>query len=921
MENDCLNRAWPFELADLAPDPSLYRGRLSNGFRYVIKENHHPQDRVAIYLNVRAGSLKESEQQQGAAHFLEHMMFNGTTHFPAGKLIEYFHSVGMDFGADTNAHTGYDETVYRIILPEGSLTNLNGAFQVFRDFAERALLGKAEIEQERGVVFAEKRARDTARYRAYKSLQTFKLRGTLFPQRLPIGLEKTLETINHELLKSYYHSWYRPDNMDLVVVGAVNMEKTEELIKSHFNSFQAVSPIPACPDTGELIHKGTEYYHQYEPEIGYVTVGLESLWDMEPENDSLYFEQGELHKLIGAMAMRYRLEREMEKSSFLLIDPSFYASDILSRVGFARLSADTDADNWKETLDFLVKQLRLALDYGFVDEEIERAKSEIVSYFNEKVQTAASMDSRVLARRIIEHLNNNRVYQSPHQEQELYTPLLEKINTAEINSAFRELWGHDSRLISVSGNLELGTRAREHIVEVYEKAQARELAKLERSEITEFPYLLPDPAPSHKFTSVVHSDIGVETITYANGLVLNLKQTDFDKNKFYLIANWGGGQQKEVEKGASLILPEVVNDSGTSKLLKSTVDRLLAESSVHLRFNVNLSSFSWRGSALTKDFNEFCQFLYTFLLDSAARETVFNRVMNDTELLYKNLNHSIEAAVALKVKPYLGNFVSGFGLPDWSVVASNDFDKLTNYLELVRKLKGLEISVVGDFDKHQVINTIAHYFSGLEIGQFKNNEPQELPFPQGGKLRVEVETVDDKALIVIAWPTVDKSNIDQVRRLYLLAKVFEERLYNRVREKLGATYSPNAVSYNSRVHKNYGYLSSQVIVDPKDQDLIISEILSISNTLARSGVTEEELSWSKKPILTSLKESLESNSYWLSSVMSLSSRYPEQLEWPKTIFRDFDSITAEELNILAQEYFNNEKAAVVRIVPIYSQSN
>jgi len=325
-----------------------------------------------------------------------------------------------------------------------------------------------------------------------------------------------------------------------------------------------------------LKHRGTEYYHRYEPETGYVTVGLESLWDMLPGNDSLSFEQEELQKLIGVMAMGYRLKSEMEKSHFLLIDPSFYTSDILRHVGFARLTANTDRDSWKKTLEFLVKQLRLALYYGFTDDEVERAKKEISSYFDERVQTADSMDSRVLARRIVEHLNSNRVYQSPRQEQELYTPLLKKINTAKINQVFRELWERDSRLISVSGNLELGKGKKDQIAKVYEMAQISEITQFEGSESIKFPYLFPEPALSDKFSSVLHADIGVETITYENGLVLNLKQTDFEKNQFYLTANFGGGRLEELDKGASLILPEVVNESGTSRLLQSSVDKLLA---------------------------------------------------------------------------------------------------------------------------------------------------------------------------------------------------------------------------------------------------------------------------------------------------------------------------------------------------------
>ena len=164
---DCLSTDWPQEKSDLQPDPAIVYGRLDNGFRYILKKNSEPKHRVAMSLNVQAGSLHEDDDQRGLAHFLEHMLFNGSTHFAPGELVEYFQSIGMNFGGDTNAHTGYDETVYDIILPNGSNDDIDKGLLVFADYARGALLLPEEIERERGVILAEKRSRDSAAYRAH----------------------------------------------------------------------------------------------------------------------------------------------------------------------------------------------------------------------------------------------------------------------------------------------------------------------------------------------------------------------------------------------------------------------------------------------------------------------------------------------------------------------------------------------------------------------------------------------------------------------------------------------------------------------------------------------------------------------------------------------------------------------------------
>ncbi len=262
----CFAVKWPSESSQLVPDPSLLRGRLANGFRYIIKQHQEPPDRVAMYLAVQAGSLNESEEQRGLAHFLEHMVFNGSTNFPPGSLISYFQSLGMAFGADTNARTSHDQTVYNIFLPSGSPEDLDSGFLVMADYARGALLLDTEIDRERGVIFAEKRGRDSAGYRTRVAKTDFIFRGTKYPERMPIGTEKTLAEADHDRLKAYYDAWYRPDNMILVVVGDMNPQLTKRLVEKHFAGLTTDGPRPECPDFGRLSHQGTETFYHYEPE-------------------------------------------------------------------------------------------------------------------------------------------------------------------------------------------------------------------------------------------------------------------------------------------------------------------------------------------------------------------------------------------------------------------------------------------------------------------------------------------------------------------------------------------------------------------------------------------------------------------------------------------------------------------------------
>ena len=196
--------AWPHSHSDLAPDPQAVFGRLDNGFRYVVLPNAKPKDRVSLHLVVLAGSIDETDDQRGIAHFLEHMLFNGSTHFPPGELVKYFQKIGMQFGPDANARTGFFDTVYDINLPASDRQSLEEALLVMQDYAEGALLLPSEIDRERGVILAEKRLRDSADYRAYVASLDFELKGTLFPERLPIGSAPIIESADRPVLKAFY---------------------------------------------------------------------------------------------------------------------------------------------------------------------------------------------------------------------------------------------------------------------------------------------------------------------------------------------------------------------------------------------------------------------------------------------------------------------------------------------------------------------------------------------------------------------------------------------------------------------------------------------------------------------------------------------------------------------------------------------
>ncbi len=912
---DCFSTEWPHERSDLKADPGIVFGRLENGFRYVLKKNSEPRDRVAMSLDIQAGSLQERDEQRGIAHFLEHMLFNGSTHFKPGELVEYFQSIGMSFGGDTNAHTGYDETVYDIILPEGTVENIEKGLLVFSDYARGALLLQSEIDRERGVILSEKRSRDSAGYRAHVKETEFSMKGTLIPDRMPIGTVETLNRADHALMKDFYDAWYRPENMILVMVGDFDPQRVEPLIKKRFVQLTASGEKPDCPDIGLLQQRETEFFYHHDAEMGITEVSVETLWNVEPQDDSLAFEQKELTAYVANKILQYRLDELARKSGTPFTSATVYSGIFLGRIRYSEIGAKCDPDKWRQSLVLIENSLRQALGFGFTETEFQRVKKELIAELDQAVLTAGSRNSKALAASLIRAINSNRVPQSPQQERDLFAPVLEKMSLADVNKRFRELWAQQSRLVKVTGNAVIADEeALEAIESVYRSAAAEKLLAYEEEKEVDFPYL--QLSGENKVVSrEVFPEIDASRVVFDSGLIVNLKKTGFEENEIKVAVDFGTGKAGEPVPGLALLAEAVVGQSGTGILSKNDLDRILSGSSVEVGFRVNPASFSWQGKALTKDAELLFQVLQSLLADPGVDADAYTVSMDRFRQLYEGMSKDVRGAMKLHGDSFLAGGNPFFGLPPQSDFMKLQIDQLRSWYLPAAEKSALEISLVGDFDEEEVLQLLKKYMAVLSPRVPTPVETGEVSFPEGRSLALKVSSSIDKGMLVLAWKTDDFWDIHRTRGLHLVAEIFSDKLRRLVREKLGATYSPQVYNQSSRTYKGYGVLQAILIVDPTQLETLKAEVLNLAGEMWQGKITEEELLRAKGPMLTSLKDMVRSNGYWLGSVLSLSSRYPQQLQWPQSILDAFENYSLDEIKYLARTYLAPGREAVITVAP------
>ncbi len=918
-------------------DPATVHGVLPNGFQYVLMENSTPKDRVSVHLNIFAGSVNETDEEQGVAHFLEHMLFNGSEHFKPGELIEYFQSIGMDFGADANASTSFFRTTYDLTLPKGDNQTLEDAFLVIQDYAGGALLLEGEIDRERGIILAEKRERDSVSYRTFKQELAFELPGSLLNNRLPIGTLPVLMAADQSLLKGFYDRWYRPDNMALVIVGDMDIKRTENLIKKMFSKMKPRTMLSG--KTGDISwkpRKGVSAFYLYEPEAGSTEVTIEriSYTSFEPETIEKLKET-----VLGNLAdsvFQNRLSSMVRKQSANFSAASVYSGTFLHNLSIAAVKANCEPKNWGKTLGQVEKSLRQGIITGFLPQEIARAKADFISNLDTRVLQADTRKTSNLAQSILGAVNRKSLFLSPRQEQALLKPYIQSLTLEQVNQAFRKSWINDQRLILISGNAKISETnhisANEQILDLYQKSAAQPIQEFKRFEAKSFPYL---SLPEAKATIISKKEnakgLGITQVDFQNKVRLNLKNTDFKKGEFLFKVVFGQGRSSEPESlpGLSLLAEATLHESGLQSMDPDQLGDALAGKNVSIGFTINDNYFALEGSGDPKEAELIFQLIYAHLKDPGLRSQALTLAKTNYKQMYEAMERTPDGIMRIKGNRFLAKGDVRFGLLPPEKMNKITLEDIEAWLGPVFETAPVEVSVVGDFDPDRIIQYGATYLGSLDarvgsaisdsrkIDEITKVNPvtRKVLFPKGERLTLTLDTKIDKGMVRIAFLTDDFWDITKTRRLSLLAKVFSERLRKTIREELGASYSPYVYNHPSLIYDGYGVMHVVVNVMPNTTDFISKKVRDIANELAQEGIEQKELDLVKKPLLNQLTVLRQTNTYWLNSVMANSVHHPERLDWANNILSDYSDITRNDLTVLAELYLKMNEDALIIIKP------
>lgn len=911
---------WAHEDSDLKPDPKAVHGMLDNGLRYIILPNAEPPKRVSLRLHIATGSLMEEDDQQGLAHFLEHMAFNGTKNYPANEMVEFFQRLGMAFGADTNAHTSFDETVYKLELPENKAELMDKGVLFMRDVADGMIIGAQEIEKERGVIISEKNARDSVDFRTMIEGFKFTLPESLIPNRLPIGTEEVIKKAPQKRFLDYYRKWYTPDRMVMIVVGDVEVDAVKKVINEHFSSMKAPSVKAADPSLGKVTtDKGFQAKLHTEKEAGQVTISVDVSRPSPKLPDNTQTRRRSIVRELANNMINRRFEVLAKKPESPFLAAQSSSQDWMHFVESSNLEISAKPENWDKALAASEQELRRAVLHGFTKAELAEAAANLMEAIENAASEAPTRKSRALADAISSNISDRKVFVHPADILTWAKAELPRITPEQCHEALKKDWSTEDIRVFIGGNLTLKD-AEKAIADAWTKSRSVEVAPQKEDADAAWAYTSFGEHGKVAAQKVVE-DLQITQVQFANGVRLSIKPTDFKKDTIELSAAFGEGRLTAPKDKPGLPLFTQFNFE-TGALGKHSIDdlqRVLAGKTVDINFAVGDDSFSLSGKTNWKNLRTQFELLAAFLSDPGWREDGLARLKMSLPMVYQQVNHTPEGVMKAKADAFTHSDDYRFVFPQQEELAARTIAEMKAWLEPQLKGGYLEIGIVGDLDVEQVIAAAAATVGALPARAAErpaNEELRAVAFPKGTpEKEFAFDSKIPKSMALVFWPTTDRrKDIKLSRQMSLVAEILSDRVRKKVREELGESYSPDVASMMSDTWAGYGQLMAMMTADAKDAKELTAIAKKLGDELAAKGATADELERARKPILTSLEEQRRNNTYWLGTVVTPSQSRPERLDWARTMLEDFKSVTLEDINRLAKEYLKSDVATAVRVV-------
>lgn len=897
-------------------DKAVKYGTLPNGMRYAIQHWPTPKGEVSIRMRIAGGSLHEDEDQRGLMHFLEHMAFNGSENIKEGEMVKLLEREGLAFGADTNAHTSFDETVYKLDMPKPEQLDLG--LMLMRETAGKLTLDAKAIDDERGVIKGEERARMNPYYTQWVESANFLYDGLRFPKRVPIGDMGVVGSAPQGEFKELYYGLYRPERTFLVIVGDIDVKTAEAAIKKHFNDWKGVGKPANDPDLGKLKTNAPKFKNYIDAQLP-TSLNVSSLSEIIDTPDNFENRRRDLLLSIANSIVNDRLKKIARAEDAPFTQAYIGSYDFIRSVRTAELEISPKTQNlWRDALKIGIGELKSALKFGFTPAEIETAIADFEAGYERALKEEGARRSRAIVDGILGAFENDQVYTSSAANYEWFKKVKPSINAKSLHAELQKAWTNSNYNLyaTTPEKIEGGENSLKSALALYTKTAAKppKVEELKKWDYVDFGAIAPAPS------IVTDHDIDVSYAKFANNVRLVFKKTDYEKGRVRVKIRFGEGKMAlpKDKIGLDMVASSAFDTGGLGRFDIDELNKALAGKVVSTNFGVSDDAFEFNSTTNEKDLLLQMQVFAAYLTDPAWRPDGFNQLKAAKEAIYRDERATPMAVLGRKLGPIIASYNKSEYFPTQAEFDALKLEDAKTIVDNARKDSAIEIIITGDINQTAVIEAVQKTFAALPMRKDApsiSDEMRKLVFTPGrNNVLLDHDGRPDQSIGAIFWPARDFGDGKEGRALNILRDMFSVKLTDILREKEGATYSPQVTGNFSTTNPGYGYLGVILDLKPQELDRIIALTESIAKDFAEGKIDEDLLKRARTPAVASFDVSRANNPWWLGWLAGSS--------WDKnriTIIRDgkkqYEDITLEQMKEYAKAYFDPQKAQIIKILP------
>ncbi|MEO5908609.1 MAG: insulinase family protein, partial [Ginsengibacter sp.] len=862
-------------LKDTLPvDPNVRIGKLSNGLTYYIRQNKKPEQKVELRLAVNAGSILENENQQGLAHLSEHMAFNGTTHFKKNDIISFLQSIGVGFGSDLNAYTSFDETVYILPIPTDKPSNIEKGFQILDDWAHNVTDKSEDIDAERPVVLEESRLGKGAQDRIDKQILPLLFSGSLYADRLPIGIDSIVKNAPYSALRSFYKDWYRPNLMAVIVVGDIDPSKAESLIKKYFGenknpenerprAYAEVPPYQKSVAKVVTDKEATSYSFQvhYSPEKINADVTLGDY-------------KHDLVKNIFSDLLNQRLRELTQKENppFVYAGSGF-SSEARGYEAFEAFIGMGKSDSLGGLKAF-EEELSRVIKYGFTKTELDRSKADMLNFierlFNEKSKT----ESANYAAEYIRNFLTKEPIPGIANEYDYYKQLLPQITVDDVNAIAKKLSENQNEFIALTGpepsaGNTLPTEAQ--ILAVRSEVEKMDIKPYEEKVVSTS--LLTEAPKAGKITATKKNAVlGTTEFTLSNGITVTLKQTDFKNDQILMSAIRPGGKNNYglADKYDAEYLIPVISSMGVGNFSPVDLKKALSGKTVNVRPTFSEVSEGFSGSSSVKDVESMMQLIYLYGTSPRVDTALFKSFIqkNKSQLAFLSANPQAVFLDTLFKVYYQNNPLAPIAVPKPAYFDELNLERIMQiYKERFEDLNEMHFTFAGSLSENDLKPLLEKYIASLPASSKKFHYVDNKLRSVKGKMVVDVYKGKEPKALILALYSGDVPYSEALDlKAHAISEILNIRIIENLREKIQGIYGGGIpVQFEKIPYSHYSFFL-QLPCGPEKVDTLIKAANAEIQSLIKSGPSKENLDKVKKQWKEQHKVDIKENGTWLSKL-------------------------------------------------------